>query len=212
MPLEKCGVKRLLFRWSGWIFLRYAVDNYEQLYETVMTNQLIDSGFLDDACLSAPLPEQWRKLPAAALTKRRLAVLLFALAVTVVILLLQMWRGSHWFFWMLLTAVALLFLTRWYVLPLQVRRTRFLLRTQDFLMQSGVLWRKAVLIPLQRVQHVTISQGPLQKRFGLATLKVYTAGGYDAEAALADIEYPLAQTLSEQLGRLIPKGDTDDQQ
>jgi membrane protein YdbS with pleckstrin-like domain len=177
-----------------------------------MTNQLIDSGFLDDACLSAPLPEQWGELPVAALTKRRLAWLLLALMVSGVILLLQAWRGSHWVFWTLLTAVALLFLACWCLLPLQVRRTRFLLRTQDFLLQSGVLLRKAVLIPLQRVQHVTITQGPLQKRFGLATLKVYTAGGYDAEAALADIEYPLAQTLSEQLGRLIPKGDPDDQQ
>jgi membrane protein YdbS with pleckstrin-like domain len=72
-----------------------------------------------------------------------------------------------------------------------------------------VLWRKAVLIPLQRVQHVSISQGPLQKRFGLATLKVYTAGGLDAEASLADIEHQLAQALSEQLSRLIPRGETD---
>lgn len=72
-----------------------------------------------------------------------------------------------------------------------------------------MLWHKAVLIPLHRVQHVTISQGPLQKRFGLATLKVYTAGGLDAEATLADIEYGVAQALSEQLSQLIPRGDSD---
>ena len=95
-----------------------------------MTNQLIDRGFLDDACLSAPLPEQWSLLPAAALTKRRLAVLLLALVVTVVILLLQAWRGSHWVFWTMLSVVALFFLARWCLLPLQVRRTRFLLRSQ----------------------------------------------------------------------------------
>jgi len=177
-----------------------------------MTNQLLDTGFLDDQTLSGPLPDEWLLLPVQALTKRRWVWLLSLVVVACGFMTLQWWRGSHWIFWLLSGFTALVFMSRWFWLPLQIRHSRYLLRTQDFLLQSGVLWRKAVLIPLQRVQHVTISQGPLQKRFGLATLKVYTAGGYDAEAALADIEYSLAQTLSEQLGRLIPKGDTDDQQ
>lgn len=174
-----------------------------------MTNQLIDSGFLDDACLSAPLPEQWSLLPASAVAKRRVQWLISVGIVVCGLLVLQWWRGSHWIFWLLWGCTALILLISWLWLPLQVRHQRFLLRRQDFLLQSGVLWRKAVLVPLQRVQHVTISQGPLQKRFGLATLKVYTAGGLNAEAALADIDYPLAQTMTEQLSRLIPSGETD---
>lgn len=174
-----------------------------------MTNQLLDAGFLDDRALSGPLPEQWALLPAQALSKRRWLWLLNLVVAVCGLLAVQWWRGSHWVFWLLWGFVVLVFLVRWCWLPLQVRRTRFLLRTQDFLLQSGVLWRKAVLIPLHRVQHVSISQGPLQKRFGLATLKVFTAGGLDAEAALADIEYQLAQALSEQLSQLIPRGETD---
>jgi hypothetical protein len=176
---------------------------------SAMNNQLLESGFLDDQALTGPLPDDWLVLPAQVLTKRRWAWFLSFVAVGSGLILLQVWRGSHWVFWLLWGFVVLVFLVRWCWLPLQVRRTRFLLRTQDFLLQSGVLWRKAVLIPLHRVQHVSISQGPLQKRFGLATLKVFTAGGLDAEAALADIEYQLAQALSEQLSQLIPRGETD---
>lgn len=174
-----------------------------------MTNQLLDAGFLDDQCLSGPLPDQWLLLPTVALSKRRCSWLLTLVVLLCGLLIAQWWWEPHWLFALVWGLTGLIFLTRWFWLPLQVRHSRFLLRTQDFLLQYGVLWRRAVLIPLHRVQHVTISQGPLQKRFGLATLKVYTAGGLDAEAALADIEYRVAQALSEQLSQLIPRGDID---
>lgn len=174
-----------------------------------MTNQLLDAGFLDDQCLTGPLPEQWLLLPTVALTKRRCSWLLTLIVVVSGLLIAQWWWCSHWLFPLFWGLTALLFLASWFWLPLEIRHSRFLLRTQDFLLQYGVFWRRAVLIPLHRVQHVTISQGPLQKRFGLATLKVYTAGGLDAEAALADIEHGVAVVLSEQLSQLIPRGDAD---
>jgi membrane protein YdbS with pleckstrin-like domain len=177
-----------------------------------MTNQLLEAGFLDDQCLTGPLPDQWMLLPTVALTKKRCSWLLTLVVVLCGLVLAQWIWGAHLLLPLALACYSLaglLFLSSWLSLPLQVRHTRFLLRTQDFLLQYGVFWHRAVLIPLHRVQHVTISQGPLQKRFGLATLKVYTAGGLDAEAALTDIEYGVAQALSEQLSQLIPRGDSD---
>lgn len=177
-----------------------------------MTNQLLDAGFLDNQCLSGPLPEEWLALPTVALAKRRCSWLFTLLIVVCGLMVAQWWWHSHWLFPLFLACwglTGLLFMASWFYLPLEIRHTRYLLRTQDFLLQQGIFWRKAVLIPLHRVQHVTISQGPLQKRFGLASLKVYTAGGMDAEAALADIEYRVAQALSEQLSQLIPRGETD---
>lgn len=177
-----------------------------------MTNQLLDTGFLDDQCLTGPLPDQWLVLPTVALSKRRCSWLLKLVVVACGLGIAQWWWNSHWLLPLVFACwglTGLLFMVSWFYLPLEIRRTRYLLRTQDFLLQQGIFWRKAVLIPLHRVQHVTISQGPLQKRFGLATLKVYTAGGLDAEAALADIGYGVSQALSEQLSRLIPGGDAD---
>ena len=173
-------------------------------------NQLLDDVFVQNECLSAPLPEAWLQLPEQALPKRRwlcvgwtLAPLLFLAALN------WLSDGEQALLWLL--AAVLLgggLLQLW--LPLQIRRTRFLLRRQDFLLESGVWFHQAVMIPLTRVQHVTVSQGPLQKHFGLATLKVFTAGGVQAEAALADIDEALAQSLCQQLSQLIPQEDLTD--
>ena len=43
-------------------------------------------------------------------------------------------------------------------------------------MRRGVFWRSETLVPRSRVQHIDLNRGPLDRRFGLATLKVYTAG------------------------------------
>lgn len=42
--------------------------------------------------------------------------------------------------------------------------------------QRGVLWRSHIALPRVRIQHTDVSQGPLQRRYGVGTLKLYTAG------------------------------------
>jgi membrane protein YdbS with pleckstrin-like domain len=42
--------------------------------------------------------------------------------------------------------------------------------------RRGVWWRKEVLVPRSRVQHLDIERGPIERNFGLATLVVHTAG------------------------------------
>lgn len=51
------------------------------------------------------------------------------------------------------------------------------LREHDIAYRNGLFWRKVVVLPRNRIQHVEVSSGPLQRRYGLATLKFFTAGG-----------------------------------
>lgn len=51
------------------------------------------------------------------------------------------------------------------------------LREHDMAYRSGLYWQKTVLLALNRVQHVEVSSGPLQRKYGLASLKFFTAGG-----------------------------------
>ena len=51
------------------------------------------------------------------------------------------------------------------------------LREFDIAYRSGLYWRKTVIVPFNRVQHVEVSSGPLQRKFGLASVKLFTAGG-----------------------------------
>lgn len=175
-----------------------------------MANQLLDAAFIQNECLTGPLPADWQYLPAQALPKRRWFWLgLSVLPLAIMCMLIALSEAEPTLIVMLGVTLLLCTLVQLW-LPLQQARTRFLLRRQDFLLESGVWWRQAVLIPLTRVQHVTVSQGPLQKHFGLATLKVFTAGGLQAEATLADLDYELAQSLCQQLSLLIPQEERID--
>jgi membrane protein YdbS with pleckstrin-like domain len=51
------------------------------------------------------------------------------------------------------------------------------LREFDIAYRSGLFWRKTVIVAFSRVQHVEVSSGPLQRKFGLASVKFFTAGG-----------------------------------
>lgn len=51
------------------------------------------------------------------------------------------------------------------------------LREFDMAYRSGLFWRKTVIVAFNRVQHVEVSSGPLQRKFGLASVKLFTAGG-----------------------------------
>lgn len=51
------------------------------------------------------------------------------------------------------------------------------LREHDVAYRSGLFWRKTVIIALNRIQHVEVGSGPLQRKYGLASLKFFTAGG-----------------------------------
>ncbi len=53
---------------------------------------------------------------------------------------------------------------------------RYAIRDQDVIVQTGIFWRKETIQPIVRIQHVEQTQGPLEKRFGLYTLKLFSAG------------------------------------
>jgi membrane protein YdbS with pleckstrin-like domain len=56
------------------------------------------------------------------------------------------------------------------------RRIRYALRTHDIVVHKGVFFFAETIQPLTRVQHVELKRGPLDKRYGLASLKLFSAG------------------------------------
>jgi putative membrane protein len=53
---------------------------------------------------------------------------------------------------------------------------RYALHPDELVLRSGVLSRRHRVIPLSRVQNVDVRQGPLQRVFSVAELRVETAG------------------------------------
>ena len=122
-----------------------------------MANQLLDASFVQDECLTAPLPQDWQHLPEEALGKRRWLWLGLTLFTVVILLGLILLSDGELALYALLGLVLLFGFLLQLWLPFQLTRTRFLLRRQDFLLESGVWWRQAVLIPYPHADSYTIA-------------------------------------------------------
>ena len=72
--------------------------------------------------------------------------------------------------------------------------------------RRGVIWRSIIDVPRSRVQHTAVSQGPLERRFGLGTLVIHTAGTMNAKVTLAGLEHATARRIRTYL---IPGADGD---
>ncbi|GAA4360203.1 PH domain-containing protein [Kangiella marina] len=84
--------------------------------------------------------------------------------------------------------------------------TWYWLTEEGLYIQRGVLWRRKTLVPRNRIQHTDVAQGPLQRKYKLAKLVVYTAGTRDASVPLDGLEFEVANDLREQLRQ---DGDDD---
>ena len=88
------------------------------------------------------------------------------------------------------------------------RHLRYRVDPGGLRIQRGVLWRKTIWIPITRVQHTDVSQGPLQRRYDLARLIVHTAGTEGASIPLNGLEHGVASRLADHL-RPDRKRDAD---
>ncbi|MFK7770107.1 MAG: PH domain-containing protein [Mariniblastus sp.] len=81
------------------------------------------------------------------------------------------------------------------------RHSRWRLDEEGLEIRQGVYWRHQITIPLGRVQHADVSQGPLQRAYGLGTLTVNTAGTQNASVDLAGLAHENALALRDQIVR-----------
>ncbi|MCR8670060.1 PH domain-containing protein [Agrococcus sp. HG114] len=63
---------------------------------------------------------------------------------------------------------------------LRTRTIGYLQRPDDLLVRRGMLFRRFVAVPYGRMQIVDITQGPIERMFGLKTLKFVTAAASSA--------------------------------
>ncbi len=72
--------------------------------------------------------------------------------------------------------------------------------------RRGIFWRSVITVPRARVQHTDVSQGPLERRFGLGTLTIHTAGSSHAMVALPGLDHARALRIRD---FLLPRKEHD---
>jgi membrane protein YdbS with pleckstrin-like domain len=76
-----------------------------------------------------------------------------------------------------------------------VPRRGYALRDKDILFRKGVIWRSVTAVPFNRVQHVETSSTPVDRKFGLATLQLFTAGGSGGDLKIEGLGKDIAEQL-----------------
>lgn len=89
---------------------------------------------------------------------------------------------------------------------LRYRRWKYEIFDQEIYIQHGILIVTRTLIPMIRVQHVDTKQGPILKKFKLATVTISTAATTHAIPALLEQD---ASNLRDRISTLA-KVDEDD--
>lgn len=99
--------------------------------------------------------------------------------------------------WLLLVAIAIWF--SFWRPPRVFRSWGWRIDGKVIEIRSGLLFRRTRLLPLSRLQHVDLERGPLERRFGLASLILHTAGTHSANITIPGLSADDAVKLRDHL-------------
>ena len=99
--------------------------------------------------------------------------------------------------WIALAAALAWFSYRWP--EVEHRHISYKADPQGIEIRKGVVWRSVIHVPRSRVQHTDVSQGPIERGFGLGTLVIYTAGTDHARVDLSGLEHGTALRIRDWL-------------
>jgi membrane protein YdbS with pleckstrin-like domain len=95
----------------------------------------------------------------------------------------------NWDWWIALPLASLgLALVTTFYFALDARIRAWALREHDLVYRYGLFWRKTVILPFARIQHVEALQGPVERYLDLMRLKCFTAGGLSADLLVRGLD------------------------
>lgn len=113
-----------------------------------------------------------------------------------------------WYVWLPLwpLATALLAWWSWRWAEIEYRYMSYEVDEERIEIRSGVIWRSVQNVPRSRVQHTDVSQGPLERKYGLGRLVIFTAGTHHSRVELPGLAHGTALEIRD---RLLPRQTSD---
>lgn len=87
--------------------------------------------------------------------------------------------------------------------PKTAKRLQYGLRDDDIQLKRGYLFWRHMAISCNRIQHLEVTQGPIERYLGLGCLVVYTAGTMGSDMKLPGLALAVAQKIKAQLLKKI---------
>lgn len=102
--------------------------------------------------------------------------------------------------------VALIAITLALVMPgRRYRRWGYQEAADDLTIWHGVMTRFETVVPLFRVQHIDIGQGPIERLFGVNRLILHTAGTQHSKVELPGLSRETAERLRDEIRARVGK-------
>lgn len=150
--------------------------------------------FVDPDCV-------WHGVSPRLLTLRRIAP---AVLMGVAVLAVAVFAGfGVWVGAAIATAVLAVGVAWWWWLPRNVSAWRYAERDEDLLVSRGRVLRRLTIVPYGRMQVIDVEAGPLESRFGIASVELVTASA-STNAKIPGLPLDVAQDLR---NRLTAKGE-----
>jgi uncharacterized protein len=135
----------------------------------------------------------WHQISPRYVVSQIVQNVIFIAIVAVVAAVLALALRQTWA-WIPAGVIVLITLITLIILPRQAKAIGYMLRDDDIVFRKGILWQRMIAVPYGRMQLVDITQGPLDRAFGVTQLKMVTA------AATTGVQIPgLTQAAAEAL-------------
>lgn len=85
------------------------------------------------------------------------------------------------------------------------RKKSYAFRDHDVIYKYGVFKESLVIVPYNRIQHIALHQGIFSRRYNLASLEFYTAGGSTSDINIPGFQLENAKNLKEIVSKKIEK-------
>jgi uncharacterized protein len=145
-------------------------------------------------------PEEWRTPSRQLLKLRRLEVAAPAVVAVLVLALAGLVSGSDAAFGFAGAALVVgVFLLRF--VSRRYGSWGYAEREDDLLVRRGVMFARLSVVPYGRMQFIDVSAGPLERIFGLATVRLHTAATA-TDARIPGLERDEAARLRDRLAEL----------
>lgn len=143
----------------------------------------------------------WQAVSAKLITARTIVLvawLLPMLAVSVAAAVLL----TRWL-WIPAAIIAAFLLWGLWLIRRQVSAMSYIELTEDLVIRKGRVFRQVSSIPYGRLQYVDVQSGPLDRKYGMATLQIFTASP-STSATIPGLPIATAEEMRE---RLMARGE-----
>lgn len=69
---------------------------------------------------------------------------------------------------------------------------RYSLRENDISFEKGWFWNRKVVVPFNRIQHITVVETAIDRIFNIAQLNIFTAGGQNSDLNIQGLDPDVA--------------------